>query len=200
MSSRSNQVRIIAGQYRGRKLSFPDTQGLRPTPDRIRETLFNWLAPRLAGACCLDLFAGSGALGFEAASRGAARVVMVDHNPDIVRALRLNQQLLCADVIEILEQEAGNYLSGRRGQFDLVFLDPPFKDSTLLEKSMRMLTDSGSLTEGARIYLEMPAKVPEPLIPKRWAVEKQKKAGQVAYRLYRKKTCTAKENIRVSNK
>ena len=135
-------MRIIAGQYRGRKLSFPDTQGLRPTPDRIRETLFNWLATRLAGACCLDLFAGSGALGFEAASRGAARVVMVDHNPDIVRALRLNQQLLCADVIEILEQEAGNYLSGRRGQFDLVFLDPPFKDSTLLEKSMRMLTDS----------------------------------------------------------
>ncbi|MEA3243196.1 MAG: 16S rRNA (guanine(966)-N(2))-methyltransferase RsmD [Pseudomonadota bacterium] len=186
MSSRSNQVRIIAGQWRGRKLSFPDAQGLRPTPDRIRETLFNWLAPLLPGACCLDLFAGSGALGFEAASRGAARVVMVDHNPDIVRALRLNQQLLCADVIEIFQQEAGNYLSSRSGQFDLVFLDPPFKNSALLEKSIRMLTDSGSLNGGARIYLEMPSKAPEPVMPKCWAVEKQKKAGHVAYRLYRK--------------
>jgi len=187
MSSKSNQVRIIAGQWRGRKLSFPDAHGLRPTPDRIRETLFNWLAPLIPGACCLDLFAGSGALGFEAASRGAARVVMVDNNPDIVRALRLNQQLLCADVIEILEQEAGNYLSDRSGQFDLVFLDPPFKDPALLAKSMQMLTGSGSLKEGATIYLEIPAKAPEPLIPKCWAVEKQKKAGQVAYRLYRKK-------------
>jgi len=187
MNSTSNQVRIIAGQWRGRKLSFPDAHGLRPTPDRIRETLFNWLAPRLPGSCCLDLFAGSGALGFEAASRGAARVVMVDHNPDIVRVLRLNQQLLCADGIEILQQEAGNYLSGRSGQFDLVFLDPPFKDPSLLEKSLRMLTDSGSLKEGARIYMEMPAKASEPLIPGCWAVEKQKKAGQVAYRLYRKR-------------
>jgi 16S rRNA (guanine966-N2)-methyltransferase len=195
MSSKSNQVRIIAGQWRGRKLSFPDAHGLRPTPDRIRETLFNWLAPRIPGACCLDLFAGSGALGFEAASRGAARVVMVDHNPDIVRALRLNQQLLCADVIEILEQEAGNYLSGRSGQFDLVFLDPPFKAPALLAKSMQMLTDSGSLKEGATIYLEIPAKAPEPLIPKCWAVEKQKKAGQVAYRLYRKKRFSGHDTV-----
>jgi len=195
MNSKSNQVRIIAGQWRGRKLSFPEAHGLRPTPDRIRETLFNWLAPLIPGACCLDLFAGSGALGFEAASRGAARVVMVDHNPDIVRALRLNQQLLCADVIEILEQEAGNYLSARSGQFDLVFLDPPFKDPTLLAKSMRMLTDSGSLKEGARIYLEIPAKAPEPLIPKCWAVEKQKKAGQVAYRLYRKKRFSGQDTV-----
>jgi len=195
MNTKSNQVRIIAGQWRGRKLSFPEAHGLRPTPDRIRETLFNWLAPLIPGARCLDLFAGSGALGFEAASRGAARVVMVDHNPDIVRALRLNQQLLCADVIEILEQEAGNYLSGRSGQFDLVFLDPPFKDPTLLAKSMRMLTDSGSLKEGATIYLEIPAKAPEPLIPKCWAVEKQKKAGQVAYRLYRKKRFSGQDTV-----
>jgi 16S rRNA (guanine966-N2)-methyltransferase len=187
MSSRSNQVRIIAGQWRGRKLSFPDVQGLRPTPNRIRETLFNWLSPLLPGACCLDLFAGSGALGFEAASRGAAHVVMVDHNPDIVRALRLNQQFLRAEAIEIVQQEAGNYLAGRHsGQFDLVFLDPPFKDSSLLEKSIRLLTDSGSLKGSASIYLEMPSKAPEPLIPKCWAAQKQKKAGQVAYRLYRK--------------
>jgi len=192
MASRFNQVRIIAGQWRGRKLSFPDAQDLRPTPDRIRETLFNWLAPLLPGACCLDLFAGSGALGFEAASRGAARVVMVDHNPDIVRALRLNKQLMSADVIEIHQQEAENYLAGRSGQFDLVFLDPPFKDSSLLENSIRILRESDSLKAGAGIYLEMPAKAPEPLLPKCWAVEKRKKAGQVAYCLYRKKRFTAK--------
>jgi len=187
MRSRFNQVRIIAGRWRGRKLSFPDANDLRPTPDRIRETLFNWLAPMLPGAYCLDLFAGSGALGFEAASRGAAHVVMVDHNPDVVRALRLNQQRLCADVVDIIHQEAGNYLTGRSGQFDLVFLDPPFKDSILLERSIQMLAESGSLKAGARIYLELRAKASEPLLPKCWAVEKQKTAGQVAYRLYRKK-------------
>ena len=187
MGSRSNQVRIVAGRWRGRKLSFPDASGLRPTPDRIRETLFNWLAPLLPGACCLDLFAGSGALGFEAASRGAARVVMVDRNADIVRHLRLNQQLLCADEIEILQQDAARYLSGGSGQFDLVFLDPPFKDSALLQKSIRMLNETGCLKADARIYLEMPAKAPEPLLPKCWTIEKQKKAGQVACRLYRKK-------------
>ena len=182
----TGNLRIIGGKWRSRKLDFPAVEQLRPTANRVRETLFNWLAPLLPGACCLDLFAGSGALGFEAASRGAARVVMVDHNPDIARALRLNRQLLCADVIEILQQEAGNYLAGRREQFDLVFLDPPFKDSSLLEKSIRLLTDSGSLKGSARIYLEMPAKASEPLIPKCWAAQKQKKAGQVAYRLYRK--------------
>ena len=152
-------MRIIAGQWRGRKLSFPDAQGLRPTPNRVRETLFNWLAPLVPGSRCLDLFAGSGALGFEAASRGAAHVVMVDHNPDIVRMLRRNQQLLCADAIAIVQQEAEIYLAGRRSeQFDLVFLDPPFRDSSLLENSMRRLAGSGRLKADARIYLEMQAK------------------------------------------
>ena len=125
MSPRSNQVRIIAGQWRGRKLSFPDVTGLRPTSDRIRETVFNWLATSLPGASCLDLFAGSGALGFEAASRGATRVVMVDRNRDVVRALRDNRQRLSASMIKIVQQDAENYLSAADGQFDVVFLDPP---------------------------------------------------------------------------
>ena len=194
MSPRSNQVRIIAGQWRGRKLSFPDAQGLRPTPDRVRETLFNWLAPLVTGSRCLDLFAGSGALGFEAASRGAAHVVMVDHNPDIVRMLRRNQQLLCADAIAIVQQEAEIYLAGRRSeQFDLVFLDPPFQDSSVLENSIRRLAGSGRLKVDARIYLEMQAKSPEPSVPACWAVEKKKMAGQVAYRLYRQTKCDVKE-------
>jgi 16S rRNA (guanine966-N2)-methyltransferase len=196
MSPRSNQVRIIAGQWRGRKLSFPDAQGLRPTPDRVRETLFNWLAPLVPGSRCLDLFAGSGALGFEAASRGAAGVVMVDHNPDIVRTLRRNQQLLRADAIEIVQQEAEIYLAGRRSeQFDLVFLDPPFQDSSILENSIRRLAGSGRLKADARIYLEMQAKSPEPSVPACWAVEKQKMAGQVAYRLYRQTGCDVKDTF-----
>ena len=185
MRSRANQVRIIAGQWRGRRLTFPDAQGLRPTPDRVRETLFNWLAPLLPGACCLDLFAGSGALGFEAASRGAAKVVMVDRNPEIVRALGANRQLLSAHAVEIIQQEAGQYLSARNGPFDLVFLDPPFRESGLVGESIRSLAESGSLKAGARIYLEMPLKLPEPPLPESWHKEKEKKAGQVIYRLYR---------------
>lgn len=184
MRSKPNQLRIIAGQWRGRKLSFPDAQNLRPTPDRIRETLFNWLAPLLTGARCLDLFAGSGALGFEAASRGAARVVMVDHNPDIVRELRLNQQRLSADVIQIVQQEAEFYLARPGEQFDLVFLDPPFKDAGLLQHSIRLLTESACLKAGARIYLEMPTKAPETSLPGGWLQEKQKTAGRVDCRLY----------------
>jgi len=195
MSKPRNQLRIIGGHWRGRKLPFPEVPGLRPTPDRVRETLFNWLAPMIQGTRCLDLFAGSGALGFEAASRGAAHVVMVDHNPDIVRMLRRNQQLLCADAIAIVQQEAEIYLAGRRSeQFDLVFLDPPFQDSSLLENSMRRLAASGRLKADARIYLEMQAKSPEPSVPACWAVEKQKMAGQVAYRLYRQSGCDVKES------
>ncbi len=188
MGSRSNQVRIIAGQWRGRKLSFAAGEGLRPTSDRIRETLFNWLAPLLPGASCLDLFAGSGALGFEAASRGAARVVMVESRRETVASLRENRQRLSAECVEILQQDAESYLSARPESFDVVFLDPPFSDPALLEKSIQMLSESGSLKSGASIYLEMPVKVPVPALPESWIEQKQKKAGQVVYRLYRNAT------------
>jgi len=185
MGSRSNQVRIIAGQWRGRKLSFPAGEGLRPTSDRMRETLFNWLAPLLPGASCLDLFAGSGALGFEAASRGAARVVMVESRRETVASLRENRQRLSAESVEILQQDAQTYLAAQSDPFDVVFLDPPFGAPALLETSIQMLSTSGSLKSGASIYLEMPLQGPEPSLPESWTEQKRKGAGQVLYRLYR---------------
>jgi 16S rRNA (guanine966-N2)-methyltransferase len=185
MSSRSNQVRIIAGQWRGRKISFPEVRGLRPTPDRIRETLFNWLQPVLPGARCLDLFAGSGALGFEAASRGAAQVVMVESERDVVRALQENAKLLSASPVQICRQDAASYLAAGSGPFDVVFLDPPFSSPALLMQSIAGLSTPGWLAAGAWIYVESPSNVAEPALPENWTLEKQKKAGQVACRLYR---------------
>jgi len=184
MSSGSNQVRIIAGRWRSRKLFFPDVRGLRPTPDRIRETLFNWLQPVIAGARCLDLYAGSGALGFEAASRGAARVVLVDSGREVAQSLRDNRKLLCAEQVEIIERDAQHYLAGPSELFDVVFLDPPFVAEGLLEKSLRGLSGSGWLSAGAAIYLEMPVGSTGPSIPEGWKLHKKKKAGQVDYRLY----------------
>jgi len=177
-------VRIIAGQWRGRKLSFPDARGLRPTSDRIRETLFNWLQPVLPGANCLDLFAGSGALGFEAASRGAAQVVMVDSALDVVRALQENAKLLSASSVRVCHQDAASYLAAEPGPFDVVFLDPPFGSPELLMQSITGLSAPGRLAAGAWIYIETPSPVAEPVVPVNWVPEKQKKAGQVAYRLY----------------
>jgi 16S rRNA (guanine966-N2)-methyltransferase len=185
MSSRSNQVRIIAGQWRSRKLSFPDSKGLRPTSDRIRETLFNWLAPALPGACCLDLFAGSGALGFEAASRGAARVVMVERDREAAQALRDNRENLSAVSTEIVQQDAESFLSCCTDRFDVVFLDPPFHDERLLQTSILSLMKADLLNPGAGIYVESTAKSDMPEMPESWAMDRQKKAGQVVYRLYR---------------
>jgi len=185
MGSRSNQVRIIAGQWRGRKLSFPDALGLRPTSDRTRETLFNWLQPVLPGARCLDLFSGSGALGFEAASRSAAQVVMVDIAHDVVRALRENAKLLSASSVQICQQDAAKYLTAGSGQFDVVFLDPPFGSPEQLMHSIKGLSVPGCLADEAWIYIETASTVCGPAVPENWMLEKQKEAGQVAYRLYR---------------
>ncbi len=187
MNRRSNQIRIIAGQWRGRKLLFPDVQGLRPTSDRIRETVFNWLAPSLPGACCLDLFAGSGALGFEAASRGAARVVMVDRNRHVTQALLDNRQRLSALMIEIVGQDAADYLSGEPGEFDLVFLDPPFSDPALLQQSINLLDQCAVIRAGGFVYLELQAGATPPVIPHDWLPYRKKKAGQVSYILYQVK-------------
>ncbi len=184
MPGRCNQVRIIAGQWRGRKVTFPDVDGLRPTPDRIRETLFNWLAPWLTGARCLDLFAGSGALGFEAASRGAARVVLVEHNAEVVASLRANRERLAASAIDIIHQDAASYLRGAPESFDVVFLDPPFGDFGALQASAQRLTDAGWLGAGAKIYLEMPVNKPLIGVPGGWVLLKDKRAGGVLFRLY----------------
>lgn len=180
----SGSLRIIGGEYRGRRLPIPILPGLRPTPDRIRETLFNWLAPVIAGAHCLDLYAGSGALGFEAISRGAARVVMVERAPQAVRILRDNAQrlVLGSPQVEIFLGEALDWLAKSSEAFDMVFLDPPFA-ANLLGKTCLALASSGRLGPGARIYLETGAGTGMPTLPEGWRLTRTKQAGQVRYGL-----------------
>ena len=183
-----NQLRIIGGQWRGRKLSFADGEGLRPTMDRVRETLFNWLQGEIAGARCLDLFSGSGALGFEALSRYAAQVVMIDNNPQAVRAIRNNLKLLNTDKAQLLQMDARAYLDSliknpdRDKKFDIVFLDPPF-NKDLVSSFCQLLVQADCLSEQAIIYIELEKKTALPDLPDNWHLAKEKKAGQLAYYL-----------------
>ncbi len=181
MSPQQNQIRIIAGQWRGRKLSFPDAAGLRPTTDRIRETVFNWLMPVLPGAHCLDLFAGSGALGFEAASRGAERVVMVENHPQVFKSLEDNCTRLSAENIVAHRNEAKQFLTTNPEPFDIVFLDPPFQLKIITE-ICQLLETGGWLKPGALIYRESPKADATKQLP--WQQIKSKAAGQVSYALY----------------
>ncbi len=174
-------VRIIGGEHRGRKLPFVEMPGLRPTGDRIRETLFNWLQPVIEGARCLDLFAGSGALGMEAASRGAGEVVMVEQAGSVVRQLEKNRELLGLLQVSTLRADALQFLEGVPTPFDIVFLDPPF-DNDLLAALCQRLT-MGWLTDGARIYLEEDISRPFSPLPEDWQWLKQKTAGRVRYGL-----------------
>jgi len=178
----SNLVRIIGGRHRGRKLSFPDAAGLRPTSDRIRETLFNWLQPFIDGADCLDLFAGSGSVGFEAVSRGAGRVTMVEKNPKVAAQLKKNAALLEVEKIEIIVDDALRWLEKQDQEFDIVFLDPPFADK-LLQQVIDRLINSGALKPGAHIYLEQDAKDTFPTLPASIEIIRKKNAGQVNYAL-----------------
>lgn len=183
-----NQVRIGGGQWRGRTLSFPDVAGLRPTPDRVRETLFNWLAPVVAGSRCLDLFAGSGALGFEAASRGAAEVVLVERDATVVKTLREQQQRFAAAQLHIVQADALQYLDGTPRPFDIVLLDPPFGQG-LLEATLAALAP-GWLAPTAFIYMEaeraMETAALSALLPDGFEVFRSKVAGQVGYQLARR--------------
>jgi 16S rRNA (guanine966-N2)-methyltransferase len=180
-----NQLRIIGGRWRGRKLPFAARPGLRPTPDRVRETLFNWLAPVIRGSCCLDLYAGSGALGLEAASRGAARVVMVDHAADVVGSLREQRVTLDASEVEVIQADVVQWLRGPPAQaFDIVFLDPPFRQG-LLSDSMRLLEANGWLAGDSFIYIEAEKDL-RPDLPKGWEIYRSKQAGQVGYQLVRR--------------
>ena len=179
--AKTNQVRIIGGEWRSRRISFPDSEGLRPSADRVRETLFNWLGQDLSGAVCLDLFAGSGALGFEAASRGAARVVMVDSSRSVCEALRRNARLLGAKNLQVQRADALEFATAAAAdataRFDVVFLDPPFA-STLLAQALPLVAPL--LQPGARVYAESAAAfAPAP----GWRVLKQGHAGQVHYTL-----------------
>ncbi|MEX0950842.1 MAG: 16S rRNA (guanine(966)-N(2))-methyltransferase RsmD, partial [Gammaproteobacteria bacterium] len=149
------RIRIIGGQWRHRQLPVPDRPGLRPTPDRLRETLFNWLQDCIQGARCLDLFAGSGALGFEAASRGAAGVVLVERDPALARALDEQVSVLQAAQMQVHCSEALHWLHQPQDPFDIIFLDPPF-GTDLLSQSLELIAANAMLRAGGRVYVEAP--------------------------------------------
>lgn len=176
------QCRIIAGKWRGRKISFDDAEGLRPTTDRIRETVFNWLQPFLVKSRCLDCFAGSGVLGFEALSRGAEKVIFLDQNEKTISNLKKNISALDAEAAELHCVDALQWLKLQNKEtFDLIFLDPPFATDLLVE-TCALLNQSSCLVDGAIIYLEhnINSKID---LPENWCSLKKKKAGQVAYQL-----------------
>ena len=180
-----NRVRLIGGTWRGRVLEFSDAPGLRPTPDRVRETLFNWLQPVLPGSHCLDLFAGTGALGFEALSRGAASVTLVEQSPAVAAELRTNALRLAARGAQIVERDALAFLRQPVARpFDIVFLDPPFHQG-LVGRAIEELSRPGVLSPTALVYVESGVDEPEPAAPDTWTLHRDKRAGQVAYRLFR---------------
>lgn len=178
----SNTLRIIGGQWRGRKLRFADGEGLRPTTDRVRETLFNWLQPVITGARCLDLFSGSGALGLEALSRGAGEVVFIERNPKAVKALKDNLALLHASGATVHQADALAWLRGNVNPFDVIFLDPPFRQN-LLAPALKLLAECGWAADGACVYIELESEHGEPELPQGWDLHRSKKAGQVSYYL-----------------
>ena len=181
--ARPGRLRIVAGNWRSRLLDVADVPGLRPTAERIRETLFNWLAPCVGGARCLDLFAGTGALGFEALSRGATEVVFVEQSRSAARAIEDNVKALSAEGAVVVNGDATIFLRGARpGSFDIIFLDPPFAND-LLEDLCRLIEELDLLAPRGRVYLEQDKRKPEANLPAGWTILKSKTAGQVRYSL-----------------
>jgi 16S rRNA (guanine966-N2)-methyltransferase len=176
------RVRIIAGSLRGSRLAVPDLPGLRPTPDRVRETLFNWLQPLLPGARCLDLYAGSGALGIEALSRGAQSVCMVERAPTLVAALRANLDRLEQHAGTVVQAAALDYLARAPQPFDVVFLDPPYAADAWSAAATALRP---WMAPRARVYVEHPAAAPAPPLPAHWQALRSARAGAVGYALYR---------------
>lgn len=185
MNRRPNELRIIAGAWRGRKLAFPDAEGLRPTGDRVRETVFNWLSPYLSGARCLDLFAGSGAMGFEALSRGADSAVLVDKARPVIQALEASAAKLAATGAKVVQADALRFLDGPAQAFDVVFLDPPF-GSDIIGTCCTRLEARGWLSASALVYLEHDAAKPLPPLPPNWSLHRSGHAGGVAFHLARR--------------
>jgi 16S rRNA (guanine966-N2)-methyltransferase len=183
-STRKRGLRIIGGAWRGRRIDFVELPALRPTPDRVRETLFNWLQPIIPGTVCLDLFAGSGALGFEAASRGAERVILVENHPRAVRQLQDVARRLQAGQIEIVQADALSWLQLTTEHFDVVLLDPPFYDDGL-RIAIKILAQRNLLKHDARVYIEIPSDRAAPELPAGWTMTHRKQAGHVAYCLAR---------------
>ena len=180
---RPGRLRIVAGKWRSRLLDIADVPGLRPTSERIRETLFNWLSPTIPGARCLDLFAGTGALGLEALSRGAGDVVFVEKSPVAAKVLRDNVQVLDASTADVRQANALAFLEAPAGKkFDIVFLDPPFA-ADMLGDLCRLLDEASVLCSGALVYLEEDRARPETDLPPGWRILKSKTAGNVRYSL-----------------
>ncbi|MEN9849247.1 MAG: hypothetical protein RL368_1987 [Pseudomonadota bacterium] len=174
------KVRIIGGEWRGRKLAVPEKQGLRPTPDRVRETLFNWLNWQVPASRCLDLFAGTGALGVEAASRGAKQVILVEKDRSIAEGLRQQLAPFASTKVQVIQADALQFLKNPPVEpFNIVFLDPPFQQN-LLAPCCELLESAGWLAANAFIYLEAEAELQALILPKNWTVIKQQRAGQVA--------------------
>jgi 16S rRNA (guanine966-N2)-methyltransferase len=176
----ANQVRVIGGEYRRRVLHFPEMPDLRPTPDRVRETLFNWLGQELTGMSCLDAFAGSGALGFEAASRNAARVVMLESSRQACDALKHNRELLKANRVEVCQAEALAWMRTTPEKFDVIFLDPPFA-SGLMEQALPLA--AGLLKPDGWLYVEQPDKI---VAPEGFIIHREGRAGQSRFALIRR--------------
>ncbi|MEX0447734.1 16S rRNA (guanine(966)-N(2))-methyltransferase [Xenorhabdus sp. SGI246] len=177
------QIRIIGGKWRGRKLPVPDSEGLRPTTDRVRETLFNWLMPVIQGARCLDCFSGSGALGFEALSRYANNATLIEYDRNVAKQLSNNLALLKAENGNVVQGNTLQYLNQSGTPFDVVFLDPPFRKGMLTE-TIKLLETNGWLAEVSWVYVEAEAESAATEVPTNWHLHREKIAGQVAYRLY----------------
>jgi len=179
--------RIIGGEWRSRRLSFPGIEGLRPTTDRVKETVFNWLSGELEGAKVLDLFAGSGSLGFEALSRGAASLTSIERDRSAAQAIRDNLNLLKGQA-EVIQSDAIVWLKQSiteqtRSSYSLIFLDPPFRQG-LLDSCLELLENSALLESNTLVYLELEQERSDLLVPSGWQLLKEKSAGQVSYRLY----------------
>jgi len=181
----AGQVRVIGGEWRGRKLPVPNAEGLRPTPDRVRETLFNWLQFSIAGKTCLDAFTGSGALAVEALSRGATQVTAIERDIKVTQQLSKLLAPLAGERLKLINADALSWLEQQPAQaFEVVFLDPPF-GLPLLEPTCQLLEEKGWLAEGALIYVEQ-AKHSSglTLTPANWVLQKDKQVGDVHFSLY----------------
>jgi len=179
----ANKIKVIGGQWCSRVLTFMDSPGLRPTPSRIRETLFNWLQFDLVGSHCLDLFAGSGALGIEALSRGASSVTQIEKDAGVCQCLRTNKKQLAAEKLQIIEMDVQQYLQSRGKAFDLVFIDPPFGQG-LVDVTCQTLAGKGWLADQAKIYIEAERSWHLSAIPDNWQLLKDKQAGEIRYQLF----------------
>ena len=175
--AQSRVIRVIGGAMRGRRWRFPDIPDIRPTPDRVRETLFNWLGTHVVGARCLDLFAGSGALGLESLSRGASSVVFVEQHAAIARALSEVMTEWNVQGAQVARADAFSYLRGTPQRFDIVFLDPPFS-AGLIAPAAALLEERGWLASNALIYMECAAREARPALPAAWQKRKAKQAGE----------------------